>query len=231
MTDAAFQLVRKEIRSLGLIYLACAVLTFLGTAVPLYYAFYGQGLLICFAAIVVTPLAGAITFAGEKERKTIQFLLALPARRNWIFGIKGLLSAVVPLVFIGGFAVLVLRVSGESNFPSMATVITAGALALFSIFAFALLFSILLDTVIIASLAGIAAASVMIVFGGLFVTLGNSAFVEAAKVVRKGKKEIVIQHVFSPLGAFYYALAILLVLSTAIGAIWLARRLFRHKSI
>jgi len=225
MNASTAQLVRKEIRSLTLLYAAVVVLITVAAAA----LFLNSQPVYVVAAVCVEALAGlagAATFAGEKGKGTIHFLAALPIERTCLFRIKTLHTAAVPAAVT--LAVVVLSFLKARTVPAHQVLpFFCYVLSLLSysawLYCFGLLFSLLMDTVIIATLAGVATACVAAVPVIILFTYAFNNF-EAAHVAEPLANANALGFPLS--GALYLSAALLLTLAIPIAAVWLARRLF-----
>lgn len=169
-------LVKKELRAMAGTYVAAGVLVGCATwGVLVLIRAPGPGDVAALVGIVVSLLAaflGAITFAGEKQSGTIQFLTNLPVSRREIF--KSKLASTAPVVVL--LILLLATVSlerflsypahpdglwslgwawrrvGFHVFLSVLASLTIPAV----LYTFGLLFSLIVDTVVIATLGAIA---------------------------------------------------------------------------
>jgi len=200
MNASTAQFVRKELRSLTPLYAAAAVLV----SIALIRIFFfdlktAYSMVVLYASYFVAALAGAITFTGEKASGTFQFLSALPVERGRLFLVKTLHTlVVVPAMCISVLpGVYSLVVFGGVEIK--AAILCFTALAWF--YCFGLLFSVLMNAVIIATLAGITST--------FLAGISMAAFSHYLYNLNK-----------API------LSLVLACAIPIAAVWLARRLF-----
>ena len=129
---------------------------------------------VTLLAFLVSAYAGAETFAGEKQSGTLPFLMGLPVDRRRIFRSKIVttLPVAAAVTIVAAITFAVDDASGRSysyawaNEPRTRAFIIALLLVLpAGYYACAVLFSMLVDTVVVAALGGIALFTV--VFGPL----------------------------------------------------------------
>ena len=251
MTAGTRELVMKEARSLTPVYVAAVALVVLAIAAPLPHRWREIVLLTIPAAGVLCALAGAATFAREKETGTIQYLAALPLERRKLFAVKTAMTAVVPAVMLAGVLLFTLVAtseirrafdpSGRAPWLVIAGLAILGAWLAVWLYASALFFSALFDTVIVSALAGIAGGTLIAGGAGLMVFFGN-AIIQRAAMARPptGMDEmsddlsgllLLVGKAFavSPFGVLVCALGALFALAAIVAAFWGARRILCGK--
>ncbi len=173
--------------------------------------------LLTLLAFLVSAYAGAETFAGEKQSGTLAFLTDLPVDRRRIFRSK--IATTVPVALavaiVSAITFVVDDVSGRSypdawaNEPGTRAFIVLLLFVLpMGYYACAVLFSMLVDTVVVAALGGIALFTLV---------LGPVALMG----------ERLSRHPFSPLvGKVAACIFPLVLLAAALAALLGARRIF-----
>ena len=169
MNDIIPVLVRKELRALRGTYLSLV----LGAVPTLWVVFTIVAKPIHRLSIVVAlswlvcAFLGATTFAEERQKKTLQFLTGLPAKRRDIFKAKlagtlpGVLVAlaVAAVVFLGMLDTLTgQEVTGKAakSYDVVAELGIAVVVFPIALYAAGVFFSLLVDRVVVAALAAIA---------------------------------------------------------------------------
>jgi len=166
-------LLKKELRAMAATYVAIGVLFVCAMWVGIRWLNMHVDEALLTGACIITSIAaaflGAVTFAGEKQSGTIQFLTDLPVSRREIF--KSKLATTAPVVVL---LILLLTTASLGRFLSHPDALSPlgwswgsvafhfflGALASLTIpavlYAFGLLFSLIVDTVVIATLGAVA---------------------------------------------------------------------------
>ena len=167
-------LVKKELRAMAGTYVAVVGLVVCAAwAVSVWVRAPGDTVwFVGIAVSVLTAFLGAVTFAGEKQSGTIHFLTGLPVSRREIF--KSKLASTAPVVLLLILLLTTVSLVRLLSYPvhpdgqwslgwawrSVASHLFLAGLASLCIpavlYTFGLLFSLIVDTVVIATLGAIA---------------------------------------------------------------------------
>lgn len=215
-------LLKKELRAIAGTYVAVGVLLVCAMwAVLVLIHTHGNTNVPSIVGVVVSVLSaflGAVTFAGEKQSGTIDFLTNLPVSRREIF--KSKLAVTAPVAVI--LALVLTILSALEAFPPPGhRVLTENYLYIFVsivlpmvvpavLYAFGVLFSLIVDTVVIATLGAIALFTIV----SALLTLPYTAITRAFPNLSDLATGILV--------AAFAAVGVIL----ALAALLLARRLF-----
>jgi len=159
-------LLKKELRAIAGTYVAVGVLLACAMWAVL-VLIRSPGDVAYLVGIVVSLLAaflGAVTFAGEKQSGTIQFLTDLPVSRREIFKSKLAVTAPAALVLLLLLTIMSTlaafpppgRAVSPDNYLYIFVSVVIALVVPAALYAFGVLFSLIVDTVVIATLGAIA---------------------------------------------------------------------------
>ena len=218
-------LIRKDLRAMRGTYIAVAILLgiavwLLPTARTIHFLSGKPWIVAPFFGAILSAFLGAGTFADEKQRGTIHFLVGLPVDRRHIWRSK--LATTAPVALLVALLLAVYPVAGAVDLNTsfwqgvalLALFVFIGLLTCALLYSFGILFSLIVDTVVIATLGAIA----------LFTILAGGVSLIALGILNRypNMSHVAQGIVFAALASLGLALAAL--------ALLLARRIFCGKA-